>query len=196
MSNWVSKLRGSGAPTMHTPQLLFPCMPPHAHTHPTHACLHACSSAYGHALHTPTLPQQAHPHAHLYPHACRSAWHMRPLLHLVFFSSSFFSTLVMNMVKNNLYLIVEKPQNFGYFFFCFFEIIVVLIDANDEQGMVGIASSEDDIIIVGSHIDQSGTGPADLPAQGLVLYSCYSGSWNSANTSPVLSASLQLYCGE
>ena len=49
-------------------------------------------------------------------------------------------------------------------FFCFFEIIVVLIDADDEQGMVSITSSEDDIIIVGSHIDQSGTGPADLLA--------------------------------
>src|SRR5882724_1730295 len=82
------------------------------------------------------------------------------------------------------------------FDFFFFEIIVVLIDADDEQGMVGIASGEDDIIIVGGHIDQSGTGPTDLPAQGLVLYSCYSASWNSANTSPVLSASLQLYCRE
>jgi len=70
-------------------------------------------------------------------------------------------------------------------FIYFFEIIVVLIDANDEQGMVGIASSEDDIIIVGSHIDQSGTGSADLLAQGPVLYSCYSASWNSAGTSPL-----------
>ena len=58
-------------------------------------------------------------------------------------------------------------QKFGYFF-CFFEIIVVLIDADDEQGIVSIASSEDDIIVVGGHIDQSGTGSTDLPAQGTV----------------------------
>src|SRR5882724_13079102 len=56
--------------------------------------------------------------------------------------------------------------------------------------MVGIASGEDDIIIVGGHVDQSGTGPADLLAQGLVLYSCYSANWNSASTSPILSAVL------
>ena len=80
-------------------------------------------------------------------------------------------------------------------FIYFFEIIVVLIDANDEQGMVGIASGEDDTIIVCGHIDQSGTGPADLPAQGQVLYSSYSANWNSAGTS-FLWSSLQLYCRE
>src|SRR5882724_6953055 len=83
MSNWVSKLGGSGAqavhacmpatppmhthshvaPAVHTPWLLCPCMPPHA-------CTHACGSAYGHALHTPTLPQQAHLHAHPPIHPC------------------------------------------------------------------------------------------------------------------------------
>src|SRR5882724_3880438 len=132
MSNWVSKLRGSGAPAVHTPQLLWPCMSPHAHTHapPMHSCMPAAlpmamPSSHPHCpskhTHMPIHPfnHMHHMPAHLYPHACRSAQHMRPLLHLVFFSSSFFSTLVMNMVKKNLYLIMEKPQNFGYFF-CFF----------------------------------------------------------------------------
>src|SRR5882724_3822182 len=121
MSNWVSKLGGSGAPAMHTPQLLCLCMWPHdcmpvalpmamPSTHPHYPSKHTCMLIHPsiHMHHMPT---------HLYPHACRSAWHMRPLLHLVLFSSSFFSTLMMNMAKKNLYLIVEKPQNFGYFFF-------------------------------------------------------------------------------
>ena len=81
------------------------------------------------------------------------------------------------MNKKNLYLIVEKvPQNFGYVVSVFFfEIIVVLINADDEQGVVSITSSEEDIIIVGSHVDQSGTGSTDLPAQGTVqlLLSCH-----------------------
>ena len=80
------------------------------------------------------------------------------------------------MNKKNLYLIVEKvPQNFGYFFLFLFGIIVVLIDANDEQGVVGVASGEDDIIVVGGCIDQSGTGSTDLVVQGTVqlLLSCH-----------------------
>ena len=75
-------------------------------------------------------------------------------------------------------------------FIFIFEIIVVLIDANDEQGMVGISSSEEDIIVVGGHVDQSDAGPSDLLAQGPVLYSCYSAAWNSAGTSPILSVVL------
>src|SRR5882724_7922256 len=118
MSNWVSKLGDSGAPAMHTPWLLHPCMLPHARTHapPMHYHMpvalpmstpsthphcpskHACMPIHP-SIHMHHMP------AHLYPHACRSTWYMRPLLHLIFFSS-FFTTLVMNMVKNNLYLIV------------------------------------------------------------------------------------------
>ena len=57
----------------------------------------------------------------------------------------------------------------------FFLTIFVLIDANNEQGMVSVASSEDDIIIVGGCIDQSGAGSTDLVAQGTVqlLLSCH-----------------------
>src|SRR5882724_10465987 len=42
----------------------------------------------------PSFTPSTHVHhmpAHLYPHACRSTGHMRPLLPLVFFSSSFLS---------------------------------------------------------------------------------------------------------
>src|SRR5882724_6953054 len=79
-------------------------------THPHCPSKHTCMPIHP-SIHVHHLP------AHLYPHACRSAQHMRPLLHLAFFSSSFFSTLVMNMVQNiYIYLIVEKPQIFGYFF--------------------------------------------------------------------------------
>ena len=63
-------------------------------------------------------------------------------------------------------------------FIYLFEIIVVLINADNEQGMVSVASGEDDIIIVGGHVDQSDTGTTDLLSQGPVLYSCYSTSWN------------------
>src|SRR5882724_12770768 len=99
MSNWVSKLRGSGAPAVHTPQLLCPCMPPHAHTHaPTlHARMPvalpmAMPSTHPHCpskhIHMPIHPfiHMHHMPTHLYPHACRSPQHMRPLLCLVFFS--------------------------------------------------------------------------------------------------------------
>src|SRR5882724_5516647 len=108
--------------------------PSHAHppaTLPMHAasCPHACSSAYGHALHTPTLPQQAHLHPHppIHPHAPHAHPSVPPCMqiHLAHEASFalgfifFFFLLYFNDEygeKENLYLIVEKPQNFGYFF--------------------------------------------------------------------------------
>jgi len=112
MSNWVSKLRGSGAPAVHTSQLLCPCMPPHSWTHtPPMPCPHACSSAYGHALYTPTLPQQAHPHAHSPIH-----FHMPPHAH--------------PSVPPCMHIHLAHEASFGHWFSFFFFLLYL----SDEYG--------------------------------------------------------------
>src|SRR5882724_5970072 len=94
----------------HMPVALPMAMPsthPHCPSKHTHMPIHPSI----HMHHKPT---------HLYPHACRSAWFMRAVLFLVLFCSSFFSTLVMNMVKKNVYILKWRSHKILAIFFDFF----------------------------------------------------------------------------